>query len=60
MKGLEVASVKSRKPKLTSPRTPSTRAAKSGGRLPERIATATLHSASSRIHSNQRALVRSP
>ena len=50
--GLEVASVKSRKPKLTRPRTPSTRAPKRAGRRAAPIVTASVQDASRNIHNS--------
>ena len=59
-KGFEVASVKSRKPKLTTPSTPSTRAAKRGGRRAEASATATRPQRQQQDPQQQRAFVRAP
>ena len=58
--GLEVASVNSRNPKLTTPSTPSTRAANRRGSRAEPNATATVHSAEHQDPQQQRALVRAP
>ena len=49
MNGFEVASVKRRKPKLTRPSTPSTRAAKRAGRRAAPKATASVQQASRKI-----------
>jgi len=51
-KGFEVMSVNSRKPKLTAPSTPSTRAAKRRGRWLEPMVTASVQQASRKIQSS--------
>ena len=58
--GFEVASVNSRKPKLTKPSTPMTRLAKLAGRLRLNIATASVHSREDPGPQQQRTFVRAP
>ena len=58
--GFEVASVNSRKAKLTKPSTPSTRAAKRCGRRETPMATATVQHAEQEDPQQQRAFVRAP
>src|SRR5687767_11914424 len=52
-KGLDVSRVNSRKPKLMTPNTPSTRAAKAGGKREVPMVTATVQHPKSRIQSSK-------